>query len=190
MQGSWSHTSQAILEAKGVPDRPAAPDGVYDDIVAGCLRDAYTVTWRADVARHRAQVPYYLLESNPGATIQALRSAELSGETQYHLRSWCRMRCGFLCLRHLERRHSEAKYQHCIFCHDRVRNATVHVFSVCRCWDFLGLAFAAQTGLVAGDSHQKFTLAALKLGQSMDAMSIAFRWAAEVDKEQQMFWCE
>ena len=45
-------------------------------------------------------------------------------------------------------------------------------------------------GLVAGDSHQKFILAALGLGQSMDAMSIAFRWAAEVDKEQQMFWCE
>ena len=190
VKGSWSHTSLAILQQKGIPDWPEEPYGSYADTVTKRLSTAYCRKWRVDVARHRAQVPYYLLVESPGEIFRTLQSWNLSAEMQHNLRSWCRLRCGLLCLRHVEGHRSMARYQRCIFCNQRVRNATVHAISTCGHWSLFRGNFAEQAALVAEDGRQQFTLEMLKVGRSLGALEVALRWAAEMDAEERRFWCE
>ena len=115
------------------------------------------------------------------------RELELPGSTLTNMRSWCRFRCGQLVLRHLLGRKSVAVFQRCIFCGERLRNATVHVLSSCDRWarhrNDLGTIFR----MSPARCRQGFSLHALRT-ESPEALSVLCLWFAEVDKDCYTFW--
>ena len=120
----------------------------------------------------------------------SLRSRGLSGAAGLKLRSWCRLRCGLIVLRHLGRRESRARYQDCIWCNCSIRNATVHCLSVCCRWQQIRAQLANAMGVHPQDNHQAFALRALGANLSATALEIVASWAADLDRESYDFWLE
>ena len=101
--------------------------------------------WSANAGRHAAQIPYCVFQSRPSVAMSRLRGMQLPWDRQLMVRSWCRIRAGLVCHRHLDGVRSRAKFQHCIYCDSRVRNATKHTLALCPRWD--GLRKSLITGL-------------------------------------------
>ena len=138
--------------------------------------------------KHNAQVPYTQFESAPGVGILEIKALGLSPEAQLCLRSWCRLRCGILVLRHLSGRVSCARHQECIFCGLAVRNATVHTVGVCERWKDLRRVFLSEGGLSQALSSQDMTLNFLSVDVRPGALEKAIIWAAQIDRCAYDFW--
>ena len=105
------------------------------------------------------------------------------------MRSFCRLRCGQLVLKHLNRSKSMALIQYCIFCDQRIRNATVHCLVKCRRWRHFRLDLCKAMSCRPGDSGQVFALGALP-ADSQPVVEIMCIWAAELDRCCYQFWQE
>ena len=128
-----------MLQEHGVPDwidqaTDTTSMAQFQQQVSRGIIVSYRSSWITLAKGHTAQVPYTLLESEPGVGMQELKLASLSAHAQLCLRNWCRRRCGLILLRHLRGRMSHARYQDCVFCQDPVRNAAVHVMGICLHW--------------------------------------------------------
>ena len=191
--GSWSKTSEAILDKYSIMDWPVwrascGPGADYKCYVDGSLAKSYGIIWRGIVSRHRAHIPYYLFESSPGLAVSRLQSAALSVETQGSLRSWCRLRCGLLTLSHLAGRESAARHQTCIFCNECTRNAAVHCLSLCSRWADRRCFVEALLRCNASDGAQNFALHCMRSDISEAALESLVVWAADLDREASAFW--
>jgi hypothetical protein len=136
---------------------------------------------------HRAQVPYGQFAVASGASIDAWRGMSLSTSALSGMRSLCRLRCGELRLRHLNGQESVAKFQRCIFCDARVRNATVHCLALCSKWEKFREDLSLALAIKAEQSYQEFALICLR-ADCPAAAEVMLRWAQEVDRECYIFW--
>lgn len=70
----------------------------------------------------------------PGAWVGDAGEVQGPREDLLSLLSWCRLRAGLILLRHLEGKESAGRHQLCAFCHQGVRNVTVHCLGKCALW--------------------------------------------------------
>ena len=127
----WSKQSLSVLTTWSLLDWPAwftpgASLESYRAYVLRTLSSHHVGRWRDRALKHKAQVPYCQFAEGPGLSIQGWRLLSLPGDTLTNMRSYCRLRCGLLVLRHLRGKKSMALLQSCVFCNIGVRNATVH----------------------------------------------------------------
>ena len=112
--GSWSVRSLEVLREWSVLDWTEWADSQktierYAEYVDGVIRAASKAQWWSVVCRHKSIVPYYQFEDSFGSGIARCRDFVLSETSCRKLRSWCRLRCGLLTLRHLNRKDCDAK---------------------------------------------------------------------------------
>ena len=189
----WAAKGLVAMQRWGVSDWPSWSDEAsnlddYKRYVDHKLIAECHSRWRQVADCHQAQVPYPLLETSPGVRILSLRSMDLSADTQMGLRSWCRLRCGALTLRHLDGRVSAARYQRCIFCGQPVRNATVHALGLCRYWSVQRADFGVAASVVHGTSCQVVARMVLSGDVCAGALEVAVEWARRIDQQEYAFW--
>ena len=182
-----------MLDSASILDWPqwCQNGGTLDDyrVYVDCLlSDAYCLEWNVAAHRHQAQVPYTVLDSSPGTCIRHIRQLHLSTGAHFCLRSWCRLRCGLVVLRHLGGKTSLARYQRCIFCQRPVRNATVHVLGVCGHWGAFRQEYAAACSEGSIGSPQVFTRRVLCCLVPAQALEVACTWSAAIDRESFDYW--
>ena len=153
----------------------------YRVYVLDVLSKSYLDWWSPVVLRHRAQVPYGQVVSSPGSPVVVWREWALPATSLIQMRSLCRLRCGQLALRHLQGARSNAVFQYCIFCDERVRNATVHCLSSCSHGSFFRADAASVLGVQPNQSRQAFALHALQANYR-DVLIPVCAWSSEIDK--------
>ena len=82
----------------------------YRRYVVDALTSRERSSWHAAACRHTAQVPYTVFQNEMSHAMGLCRQL-LSWEDQLAVCSWCRVRSGLVCLRHLNGRKSAARYQ-------------------------------------------------------------------------------
>ena len=160
----------------------------YRKLVDDSLSSSCANALAAKVAGHRAQVPYYLIQSGVSCILQTVDSLGLSWHTLVHIRGFSRLRAGLVRLRALHGRRSEAKHQMCIFCGCGVRNATVHVLAVCRKWSNQRAAFVDAHTAYSSLPADKLALAILSCGPSQVGFIEAVELCGCVDQSASGYW--
>ena len=190
----WAACSALLLSTWQLQDWPewAVPGtslDSYRSYVLSVLSRSYLNWWSPTVLLHRAQVPYGQFVISPGASIRAWRGWSFSAAALSGMRSFCRLRCGQLTLRHLNGVRSTAHFQRCIFCDERTRNATVHCLASCRQWSQFRPDLRLALNRQPEDSLQELARCALR-ADSIQVAEVMCKWAAEVDWGCYQFWQE
>jgi hypothetical protein len=188
----WAEAARHVLLSFGIDDWRSLPvDATYEHYMAHTRAQAASAclpSWRAKVEKHTAQVPYNLLQQVPSEALSHPDLAALPWSTQIAVRGWCRIRAGLPRLRALDGRRSEAKFQQCIFCNQRLRNATVHVVARCPHWLDLRNAFLVNEPVGSNVLAGRLCLAVLNCHPG----SLQFLAAAElcdaIDRGASLFW--
>ena len=159
----------------------------YKQHINHALSASARTEWRAGVEKHSAQVPYYLFQHGPSTALVDSKRCNLTWAERLNLRGWCQLRAGLLVFRHLQGRRSQAKFQHCIFCDTAVRNATVHVLSICGCWTAERSACLSLLNAQELPNDQK-TLAILRVCPSSRAFKQVLSFAAALADSAGHYW--
>ena len=181
------------LNAFNIPDWPTVVEscGSYDSYKR--LVDERLNAYGHDkfvrvAANHIAQVPYTQFQCAPSQLLSSIRSLGLPWSALLCVRGWCRLRAGLACLRALSGRRSNAKFQRCIFCVRRVRNATVHAVCVCQRWASLRKAFQESAGILADCTTHAFCLEVLGCSPSSPGFIDAIQLADAIDMAASDYW--
>lgn len=190
----WASCSASLLSLWKLEDWPvwAQPGASLDSYrlyVKSVLSNSYLGWWSSIMLQHKAQIPYSQFACSPAASICMWRRWSLTAAALSGMRSFCRLRCGQLVSKHLNRSKSMALIQYCIFCDQRIRNATVHCLVKCRRWRHFRLDLCKAMSCRPGDSGQVFALGALR-ADSQPVVEIMCIWAAELDRCCYQFWQE
>ena len=192
LPGSWACVSGKLLEDWSIADWPSwnhhrKSMEHYKLYVDSVLATRYRASWTSIISRHRSHVPYHLFEPLPGTGIGRLQ-VHLPLASHVHVRSWCRLRCGLLCLSHLGGSRSAARFQDCIFCKQSVRNNLVHSLSLCPRWASRRTLLEEAAQLERRRGAQEFTLQCLRSDLPGEALICMLTWAAELDRGEYEFW--
>ena len=130
---SWVTKSAALLRQFGIPDWPGwmtegMPSGSYKAYVRNLLVVSYIQDWRADVSAHVIPMPYLSVSSEPCSHLTKAFALRLVGQ-----RCVMRLRCGYVCLGHVDGKVSKARVTWCIFCNRRYSSMFSHVACACPC---------------------------------------------------------
>ena len=130
---SWSHRSLQLLTSWDIMDYPCFMGGTasaseYKAYVKDHISVRVASKRQASLASH----------VSPCALPCKLNSAykdALSRESNWHLmqtqRAFSQLRLGYFTLVHLGHKRSQARYQHCIFCNQRVLSGYYHTLCAC-----------------------------------------------------------
>ena len=169
--------SLAILESWGIVDWPSCATShttleSYQSYVDQILLGKCLEVRCGQLLSHKASVPYYTFQPNPGDLISICRSLHLSWRTQISLRVCCRVRAGIACFSSVFGKPSRADRpspnQVCIFCGAGIRrNATKYAIGVCTVWLQLRAQFSTVCNLVGASADELcMSIMKVQLGQA------------------------
>ena len=190
---SWSSMCSAAIHKAGVIEWQGWASAQlslsdYRKYVTTTLAANAHGEWQTAADRHSAQVPYRVFQPLPSRCMALCRQL-LNWDEQLAVRSWCRLRSGLICLRHLNGRESAARYQMCVFCDRSIRNATVHCLSFCSVWECMR-ARIVQVGDWSNLDGDKLALQVLGCQPGSVTFSLVLELCVQVDKKASAFWLE
>ena len=190
--GSWARRSIQLLDNYGIPDFPLCRAGTsyeaYGAIVRTALETMSRESWYNVAAGHKAQVPYVQFRVVPSIAIESAIAQTLPWDVQIGIRAWYRLRAGLVQLRAVSGKRSLNKYQHCLFCPDVVRNATVHLVVSCQHWSNERTKFLAVAALSREERANRKTFLFLGAQPESSVFPFVVKWADRVFKVAAVVW--
>ena len=139
ISGTWCYKASEHLTEQGLP--LFLPHNTYRDkgyenykkSVDSILMDRSSEQYGVSVNASSNPLPYFCVQEGlPSKLLARCAENSLSWETSIGVRSFMRMRVGFVELACKDAARSSARIRACIFCGMSVRNPVVHVMGSCR----------------------------------------------------------
>jgi len=186
----WAAASEQLLSAWQVQDwnvfrETGRSYDAYKASLFAQLGNACLEEWGASASGHGAQIPYNVFQPRPSIAMHRIRTMELCWGRQLMVRSWCRIRAGLVCHRHLDGQRSRAKFQHCIYCDARIRNAMKHTLAVCPRWEAMRAPLLSGLSVMSPDA---FSSSILGLQPGEVLFENMLRFCQALDTAAHDFW--
>ena len=195
VSGSWYARANDILVRLGLPQPVltcASSDAEYHGYkcqVTTSLKLISVKSHEASIALSSATLPYQYLQAEcPSQILAECRTVTLGWQAQIAVRSWIRLRAGYIELASRGESRSAARIRTCIFCSGPSRNSVVHVLGRCGHWVGKRASFLRAAGFSADAQAEKIAVAILTQRPSEEGFEPAVMLCAEVDRVAADFW--
>ena len=143
---------------------------------------------RGKVGSHQQPIPYR--DINIGANADQAQGIHhrLSWRVLSGQRAMSRVRLGLLRLSHLNGKASEARYQQCIFCEQRLLSPYLHTFASCVFWANQRTAFWQRASVAQPESNRDALLGVVRSRPGWRQYEACISWVAELSSKEQKYW--
>ena len=121
------------------------------------------------------------------ALVQKALTSQLEWATLKGMLALCRIRAGVVCLSHIDRRHSQARVQHCIHCNVSNNDPYLHAFLLCETWHMQReLVFKSIEKPVRLNRQALYDI--LNTAPGQPGFECIVELCVEIDRAAQKFW--